>query len=281
MIVDDFCANCIFEHHKRDTDNEEYLRIIRKRLDERKPEESGPYLIYEFQKLYEEMFHHTVDYTEEKKTFNDLVLSLEDSIIQQLEKEEDPLLYSIGYARAGNFIDYMATSTVDSNDFLKQLRNIQLSSNDFITYQSFLKQCENAKTFLLIADNCGEVVLDKIMLMELKKRFPHLTIYALVRGGDALNDVTVEDAKYVGLDKVATIISTGSPITGVVYEYLTDEAKHILDTSDVILAKGQGNYESLSDHGRHIFFSLLCKCEFFMNHFNVPKLGGVFVEETN
>ena len=173
----------------------------------------------------------------------------------------------------------MATSTVDSNDFLKQLRNIQLSSNDFITYQSFLKQCENAKTFLLIADNCGEVVLDKIMLMELKKRFPHLNIYALARGGEALNDVTVEDAKYVGLDKVATIISTGSPITGVVEEYLTEEAKHILDTSDVILAKGQGNYESLSDHGRHIFFSLLCKCEFFMNHFNVPKLGGVFVEE--
>jgi Uncharacterized conserved protein len=100
----------------------------------------------------------------------------------------------------------------------------------------------------------------------------------MVRGSEVLNDVTAEDAAYVGIDSVAEIVSSGTSVAGVIYEMLPDEAKTAIDRADVILAKGQGNYESLSGQGRRIFYSLLCKCELFTERFQVPKLSGIFLE---
>ena len=75
---------------------------------------------------------------------------------------------------------------------------VQISESDEITYQSFLDQCSKAETFLLLADNCGEIVLDKLLVEQLKKRFPELKVAVMVRGGEVLNDATKEDAVYVG-----------------------------------------------------------------------------------
>ena len=100
-----------------------------------------------------------------------------------------------------------------------------------------------------------------------------------MRGDEVLNDATQEDAEYVGIGKVARVISNGLPIAGTVYALLPDEAKDALDGADVILAKGQGNYESLCKQGIHIFYSFLCKCELFTSRFGVPKLTGIIVEE--
>lgn len=131
----------------------------------------------------------------------------------------------------------------------------------------------------MITDNCGEIVLDKLFIEQLRKRFPELEIKIMVRGSEVLNDATLEDACYVGMDKLTEVISNGNAVAGTVYDMLPDEAKKALDTADVILAKGQGNYESLCRQGRHIFYSFLCKCELFTSRFNVPRLTGVFVEE--
>ena len=101
----------------------------------------------------------------------------------------------------------------------------------------------------------------------------------MVRGAEVLNDATLEDAKYVGLDETGRIITNGDAVAGTVYELLSDEAKEALDSADLILAKGQGNYESLCRQGRHIFYSFLCKCDLFMARFDVPRLTGIFTEE--
>ena len=127
--------------------------------------------------------------------------------------------------------------------------------------------------------SCGEIVLDKLFIEQLEKRFPDLSVTVLVRGEEVLNDATPADAKTVGLDLVANVISNGLPIAGTVYTMLPDEAKKALDQADVILAKGQGNYESLSRQGRHIYYSFLCKCELFTNRFSAPLLTGIFCEE--
>ena len=76
----------------------------------------------------------------------------------------------------------------------------------------------------------------------------------MVRGGEVLNDATEEDAMYTGIDQLAKIISNGNSIAGTVYEMLPDQSKEVLDGADVVLAKGQGNYETLSKQGRHIFY---------------------------
>lgn len=132
---------------------------------------------------------------------------------------------------------------------------------------------------MLIADNSGEIVFDRLMIEEMKAKYPNLHVTVMVRGAEVSNDATMEDAVYVGMDKVATLVSTGVPVAGAIPEMITEEALLAMKNADVILAKGQGNYESLFGQGYHIFFSFLCKCDMFVKHFGVERFTGMIVEE--
>ena len=279
MRISQSCAECLYKRQKNKTDNTEYLAEIKALLDNRKETDTSPYMVYLFNKVHVRYFGKGADYSVIKKQYNDLVLAMEDSLRHEINSAEEPLAKAMMMSRAGNYIDFGAMNSVDRDEFLSLFSNTEMREDDRKTYESFLRECTNAKTFLLICDNCGEIILDKLMLEQLKMRFPHLTVRAMVRGDNVLNDATAEDAKYVGLDAEAEIISNGEAVAGTIYEMLPDEAKNVLDHSDVILAKGQGNYESLSGQGRHIFYEFLCKCELFTSRFNVPKLTGIFIEE--
>ena len=279
MRISQSCAECLYKRQKNKTDNTEYLAEIKSLLDNRKETDTSPYMVYLFNKVHVRYFGKGADYSVIKKQYNDLVLAMDDSLRHEINSAEEPLAKAMMMSRAGNYIDFGAMNSVDRDEFLSLFSNTEMREDDRKTYESFLRECTDAKTFLLICDNCGEIVLDKLMLEQLKLRFPHLTVRAMVRGDNVLNDATAEDAKYVGLDAEAEIISNGEAVAGTIYEMLPNEAKNILDHSDVILAKGQGNYESLSGQGRHIFYEFLCKCELFTSRFNVPKLTGIFIEE--
>ena len=279
MRISQSCAECLYNRQKNKTDNTEYLAEIKALLDNRKETDTSPYMVYLFNKVHVRYFGKGADYSAIKKQYNDLVLAMEDRRRHEVNSAEEPLAKAMMMSRAGNYIDFGAMNSVDRDEFLSLFSNTEMREDDRKTYVSFLRECTDAKTFLLICDNCGEIVLDKLMLEQLKLKFPHLTVRAMVRGDNVLNDATAEDAKYVGLDTEAEIISNGEAVAGTIYEMLPDEAKNVLDNSDVILAKGQGNYESLSGQGRHIFYEFLCKCELFTSRFNVPKLTGIFIEE--
>ena len=279
MRISQSCADCLYERQKNKTNNAAYLAEIKRLLDNRRESDTSPYMVYLFNKVHQEYFGKSADYSAIKKQYNDLVLQMEDRLRQEINSAADPLAKALIMARIGNYIDFGAMNSIDSSEFLELFCNTDMREDDAATYESFLRECENAKTFLLICDNCGEIVLDKLMLEQLKERFPQLKVRAMVRGGDVLNDATAEDAGYAGLDRTAEIITNGRAIAGTIYEMLPDEAKNALDTSDVILAKGQGNYESLSGQGRHIFYEFLCKCDLFTTRFGVPKLTGMFIEE--
>lgn len=273
------CAECLYDKQAHLTDDRSYLEEVRRILDERGEDDCAPYLVWRFNRIYEERFGKKASYREIKKTYNDLVLSMEASLRARIESSPDPLQTSFLFARIGNYIDFGAMNHVDEEVFLKLFENVQLRQQDEAVLESFFKQCEKASKFLLIADNCGEIVLDRLFLEQLRKFFPGMEFTVMVRGGEALNDATVEDAMYVGMDKIARIVTNGVPMTGAVYELLPEDSKKAMDEADLILAKGQGNYEALSRQGRHIFYSFLCKCDLFVNRFGVPRLTGVFVEE--
>ena len=279
MRIIESCAECLYDKQQHLTDNEEYLKEIKAIIDNRGENDTSPYLVYLFGQIHEKYFGKRASYKDVKKKYNDLVLSLEDDIRRKIEESDNPLETALAYARVGNYIDFGAMNSVDEDTFLSLIEGVEVHDRDKETIESFVKQLGEAKTFLLITDNCGEIVLDKLFIEQLKKRFPQLDVSILVRGGEVLNDATLKDAEYVGIDGLARIISNGNPVAGTVYDMLSDEAKDVLDHSDVILAKGQGNYESLCRQGRHIFYSFLCKCELFTSRFQVPKLTGIFTEE--
>ena len=279
MRVIESCAECLYKRQLRKTDNKECLAEIKAVIDNRTDDDPAPYLVYRFNQIYLKYFGSVASFRDEKIKYNDLVLSMEDALREEINSSDDPLLTAFSYARAGNYIDFGALSDVDEKTFLSLLEREELSDNDLQTFEAFAKQCETAGSLLLLADNCGEIVLDKLFLEQLKKQYPQLKLSVMVRGGEVLNDATVEDAEYAGIGSVAEIISSGIGVSGTVYKMLSDEAKSALDNAGVVLSKGQGNYEALSGQGRHIFYSFLCKCERFTNRFGVPRLTGIFVEE--
>lgn len=279
MRVTEKCAQCLYDKQKHLTEDINYLAEIKDIIDHRGEEDTAPYLVYRFHEVYEKYFGRQTSYQEIKKKYNGLVLSMEESVRKSIEASNDPLTKALMYARAGNYIDFGAMNTVDEDTFLSILDGAKLDEKERNVIRSFTEQCERAQNFLLLADNCGEIVLDKLFLEQLQKRFPRLKITVLVRGKEVLNDATEEDARYVGISQIAKVISNGLPVAGTIYELLPDQAREAVDQADVILAKGQGNYESLCKQGRHIFYSFLCKCELFTERFRVPQFTGIFIEE--
>ncbi len=283
MRIAESCAKCLFDKQKNKNDNAEYLARIKDILDNRKDEDTSPYMVYLFNKVHEEMFGESADYSKIKKKYNDLALSMEADLRNEIKNSRDPLNKALLIARIGNYIDFGAMNHVDKNVFFQMFTDPEKTNmrpDELTTYDAFLKKCEAGKNFLLICDNCGEVVFDKLMLEALKERFPHLNVTAMVRGAEVLNDATMEDAEYVGLNKVAKVVSNGDAVAGTIYNMLSEEAQNAVDEADIILAKGQGNYESMSGQGFNVFYEFLCKCDLFTGRFGVEKLTGMFIEES-
>ena len=267
MRVNEQCAACLLDKQMHKTDDPEYLNTVRTIIAGRREEDTSPYLVYLFNQAYEQRFGKAEPYKQLKQQFNDLVLDLESQIRSLIETAADPLAASLAFARTGNYIDFGAMNHVDEDTFLSLLSESRLAERDLPAYSSFVKACST------------EIVLDKLFLEQLHRCFPHLQLTVMVRGSEVLNDATPDDARYVRLHELADVISNGTSVAGTIYEMLPDNARQAIDRADVILAKGQGNYESMCGRGIHAFYSLLCKCDLFTERFQVPKLTGIFVEE--
>ncbi len=162
------------------------------------------------------------------------------------------------------------------DDLLKKVDSLNIPEQEIKYLEEELKQ---AKTLLYITDNCGEIVLDKIFIEELKKRYGNLEITVMVRGGLAINDATIEDAQEIGLTKIVPVISNGAAIAGTVKEQLSKEARKQLDSADVIIAKGMGNFESMYQEGINPYYLFLCKCDLFTRRFGVKLFDPIFCKE--
>lgn len=279
MRISESCAQCLYDRQRKRRPDEGYLAEVRKLIDTRGENDTSPLLVYRFNQAYTRRFGSSDGYAEVKRRYNDLVLGMEDRLRERIERSDDPVAAALAFARVGNYIDYGAMDTVEENIFLSLFDHAALRPEEKDVYAHFLCACESGKRFLLIADNCGEIVLDKLLLEHVKRRFPALQFQVLVRGGEVLNDVTVQEAEYTGIGRLAEILPNGAAIAGTVYEMMPESARQALDQADVILAKGQGNYESLSGQGRHVFYAFLCKCDLFTRRFGVPPLTGMLVEE--
>lgn len=279
MKINARCAECLLEKQMAKTSDEEYLAEVRSLLDGRTDWDCSPYMVYRFNEAYVRRFGKGEDYGPVKRQYNELVLGMEPALRARLDGEADPLAAAFALARLGNYIDFAALKDVNERTFLSLFDDLSLTERDRPAYESFISACRSGRRFLLICDNCGEIGLDKLFLERLAAAFPQLELAAMVRGGEVLNDATLEDARAVGLDRVARLVTNGMPIGGTIYELLPEDARAALDGADVVLAKGQANYESLSGQGRHIFYAFLCKCELFTGRFGVPPLTGMLVEE--
>ena len=128
---------------------------------------------------------------------------------------------------------------------------------------------------------CDKIKLlcDRLSVEEIKKRFPELKVTVMVRGMAALNDATMEDAIQVGFLQAAEVVDNGCGVAGTPLAYIGENAAALLRNADVILAKGQGNFETMHGCGLNIYYSFLCKCDWFQRRFSMEKNKGMFVRE--
>ena len=141
------------------------------------------------------------------------------------------------------------------------------------------KDLSEARRIVLLTDNCGEIVLDKLLLKVIKELYPEAELNIMVRGEEVLNDATRKDALEVGLDKVGSVVDNGTEIAGTFLDAVSKDALQILEEADVILSKGQANFETLRGCGKNIYYIFLCKCDMFANRFGVPRFTGMMIND--
>ena len=279
------CVSCLISKHLNSAPDsfsaeqkEKYQQGILRIIGEAKKEDSAPVVVEKIIEFKESMGIIS-DFREIKSRFNDYMLSLENKIENDIESSNDPLKSAILYAISGNFIDFGALDDVaikKLDEILKNSQNISVSEEDLSQFKS---EISSAKNIVYITDNCGEIVLDKLLIKQIVRQNPNAKIDVIVRGGDVLNDATEKDAKEVSLDSIASVIGNGTKIAGTCLERISKESKAIIDNADIIISKGQGNFETLSYSGKNIYYLFLCKCDMFSEQFGVEKFTGMFLRE--
>jgi uncharacterized protein with ATP-grasp and redox domains len=217
-------------------------------------------------------------YAEEKRQANTFIMERFDRIQAMVRKAKDPVLAGLQFSILGNYLDFAALQGQVSFEKLEQmLREALEMPLDLEVYARLRRDLETGSKLLYLTDNAGEIGMDRIFAEELQRAYPHLEITFCVRGGNTLNDATREDAKIVGLP--FPVIDNGNLVSGTELSLLSEEAKHAMDTADVILAKGMANTETLYGSGYPIYYAFLVKCQRFVSQFHQPLMTPMLVKE--
>jgi len=266
MNIDPACVECIINQSKRVASaihaDEKLSAEITKAVEEMAPSfsfnESPPEVA---SAVYEKMakIAGKKDLYDEVKKLSTLKAQ---EFVPYLEKEvvnsDHPLLTATKVAVAGNVIDLAAEYAFDLNEELDKIFHTDFAVNDFAKLESKLAK---ANTLLYIADNAGEHIFDLIFVKTILSLYPDLKLTYMTRGNAIINDVTYEEAEEAGFSEVCELVSSGVNTPGFVYNRANEASQKLFDDADLILTKGMGNYECLSDVKRaNLFFLLKVKC---------------------
>jgi damage-control phosphatase, subfamily I len=228
-----------------------------------------PFIHRELSKLFSKISGIEDPFSEEKFNCNQKALELYPKLKKDILESKKPFDMALRLAIAGNIMDYGANHLFDIQETIRFVLNSKFA----IDHSHLLKQkIKQAKQILYLGDNAGELVFDKLFI----ETIMHNDLTFAVKAGPVLNDATLNDAVFTGLDKVADIIHNGYDAPSTILEYCSSEFMEIFHAADLIISKGQGNLEGLikQDDSR-IFFLLMAKCDVIAEILNVKR--GSFV----
>jgi damage-control phosphatase, subfamily I len=219
-----------------------------------------------------------------KEKSNELAMKHYPKFKKRVENSSDRLLAAVELAIAGNIIDHGITTSLDIQKetdkiFSEEKETIKKEDKRVFDYPSFKKAVSKAANILYLADNAGESVFDRILIEELRQHGVKEITYA-VKSEPIINDVLAEDAVFCGIDKIAKIVESGCASPGTVLKFCTPAFLKMFHGAEMIISKGQGNFEALSDEKGPIFFLFKVKCEVLARYVK-GKLGDVFLKNNN
>jgi len=223
-----------------------------------------PALAQEMHRLIRRVSGNPDPYCELKAKSNALMLAQLPALRAQVAAAADTFQMALRLAIAGNVIDFGPTHAFDIAETVKRAGSVTLAIDHSAKLQAALR---DARRLLYIGDNAGEIVLDRLFLETIR----HPQVVFAVRGAPVINDATHADAVQAGIDAVAAILSNGDDAPGTLLDHVSPEFLKIFDEADLIIAKGQGNFESLSHCGKNICFLLMAKCDHVARRIGVRK----------
>jgi uncharacterized protein with ATP-grasp and redox domains len=202
---------------------------------------------------------------------NRKALRLYTRLKRKVNRSRNPLKTAVELAIAGNIIDYGIKNSLNVGRELEKIlraedRLIKKEKKSLFEYNAFRRSLAGAKTLFYLADNAGEIVFDRILIEEIRKRVRLKDITVAVKAGPSINDALVRDAQMCGLDRVAAIVTNGTDAPGTVLPLCSSSFRRRFQNADMVISKGQGNFESLSCVSRPVFFLFMAKCRVVAAH---------------
>ena len=289
MAISSFCIGCILKRQEEkirelpfsEEKKEKFMKELCGLIANAPKDATSPVIVADIRVLIQKYFDIADSYEDEKKHFNKLMLDSEDVLSQMIESADEPLKEALRLARTGNYIDFGAMNEVSDKKLAELFAETENDVVDEKEWAALKEDLQNAKTLTYLTDNCGEIVLDKLFIRKIKEVYPQLDITVIVRGGNVLNDATLKDAQDIGLAEEVRVIGNDSSIAGNALGYISIEAETLIRNADVVISKGQGNFESLNGCGLNIYYLFLCKCDWFVRKFQMKRLTGILVNDRN
>lgn len=256
------CVPCIINqaiHLSRDLTQdhkkqESFLREVLKNLSEVSYNHSPPHIAAHVYRLIRQTLNNPDPYKKVKDEYNQKAKKLYPSLKKKVKSSRDKFRTAVKLSIAGNVIDFGSSQNFQLDKTIKQVLNKKMAIDDVTPLK---KEIKKASHILYLGDNAGETFFDRILIEE----FPKKEIYYGVRGAPVINDATQEDASFAGLQEITQIISNGSDAPGTILDECSKEFRKVFKKADLIIAKGQGNYETLNEvKDKNIFFLFMVKC---------------------
>lgn len=215
-------------------------------------------------------------YREVKEHSNRMALSLYPELRRQVQDSENPFEAAVRFAIAGNIIDFGVRSVLDDAVVRESIDDALSAPIDSGAVAVLQDAIGDADDILYLADNAGEIVLDRLLI----ELLPVERIALVVKGAPVINDATLADAKAAGLAGLVEIIDNGSDAPGTIVDICSQSFRERFLRADLVIAKGQGNYETLSGVDKHTVFLLKAKCPVIARDIGC-EVGGLVVLEHN
>ena len=219
-------------------------------------------------------------YKEIKSHYNREIMALEEDLRRIIRQSPDSFSAALKLAISGNLIDFGTNIEISREIILNQIDSIEQSPLVINHSEGLKSRLSTAGSLLYLGDNCGEIVFDKIFIEFLLQEYPQLDIRYVVRGAPIINDVTRFDADETGLSDIVEIMDNGDSSPGTIIGDTSPEFQKAFYGADVIISKGQGNYESLNDIDRQeVFMLFMAKCEPVASSLGVKPMSLICVEK--
>lgn len=209
-----------------------------------------------------------------KHEYNDIALGLLPSLRKRVQQSEDPLWTAARLAIAGNVIDFGIYSSIDIDGSVARALGPRIGVDDF---GSFRETLSDAATVLYLLDNSGEIVFDMLLIRELTAMGKQVT--AVVKGSPVLNDVTMDDARQTGIRDLCEVVDNGCDGIGTILDWTSPAFQALYGKTDLVLSKGQGNFETLPADGKETFFLFQAKCEVVARNLGLPS-GSMLLQRS-